>query len=83
MGELKDERLVELSEQHNVAQFVSFSPGPTPQVRHCRIRGQGFAPSTRHQGSNRSAAEWDFWFSKCPLIPAGTGKGKSVQVRNC
>lgn len=40
MGELKDERLVELSEKHNVAQFVSFSPGLTPRVRHSRIRGQ-------------------------------------------
>lgn len=43
MSELKDERLAELSEQHNVAQFVSFSPGLTPRVRHSRIRGQRFA----------------------------------------
>lgn len=36
----KDERLVELAEQHNVAQFVSFSEGSEPQVRHSRIRGR-------------------------------------------
>lgn len=35
----KDERLVELAERHNVAQFVSFSPGPTPAVRYSRVRG--------------------------------------------
>lgn len=39
MTELKDERLVKVSEEHNVAQFVSFSPGASPQVRHSRIRG--------------------------------------------
>jgi hypothetical protein len=35
----KDERLVELAERHNVAQFVSFSPGAKPELRHTRIRG--------------------------------------------
>ena len=35
----KDERLVELAEQHNIAQFVSFSPGSAPEIRYSRIRG--------------------------------------------
>ncbi|HEU5159791.1 MAG TPA: hypothetical protein VFU43_22540 [Streptosporangiaceae bacterium] len=39
MQQPKDERLVELAERHNVAQFVSFSPGGRPRIRHNRIRG--------------------------------------------
>ena len=46
MGTLKDERLVEVSEHHNVAQFVSFSPGTTPRVRHSRIRRHNFTPGS-------------------------------------
>jgi hypothetical protein len=34
----KDERLVELAQRFNVAQFVSFSAGPDPRVRYSRIR---------------------------------------------
>ena len=37
--ELKDERLVGLAGRFNVAQFVSFSPGAEPEVRHSRIHG--------------------------------------------
>ena len=43
----KDERLVELAERHNVAQFVSFSQGLEPQVRHSRIRGRTFDADCR------------------------------------
>jgi len=46
MGELKDERLVELSEQHNVAQFVSFSPGPTRECRHAGSADRGSRPAS-------------------------------------
>jgi hypothetical protein len=35
----KDVRLAALADSHNVAQFVSFSPGADPAVRHSRIRG--------------------------------------------
>lgn len=35
----KDVRLAALADSHNVAQFVSFSPGTDPAVRHSRIRG--------------------------------------------
>src|SRR5689334_9137738 len=42
----KDERLVELADEHNVAQFVSFSPGP--DVRYSRIRG--YAPDQAFTG---------------------------------
>ena len=38
----KDQRLARLAQHRNVAQFVSFSSGPTPQVRFSRIRG--YAP---------------------------------------
>ncbi len=38
MGAAKDERLAELASRFNVAQFVSFSAGPAPQVRTYRIR---------------------------------------------
>src|SRR5690242_5115021 len=36
---LKDERLAELAERFNVAQFVSFSAGAEPRVRNYRIHG--------------------------------------------
>jgi hypothetical protein len=39
MEALKDERLVELAERFNVAQFVSLSAGPDPCVRYSRIHG--------------------------------------------
>lgn len=39
MTTMKDERLVELAERYNVAQFVSFSPGASPEVRSHRIHG--------------------------------------------
>ena len=39
MAAAKDERLAELAEHHNVAQFVSFSAGETPSVRSYRIYG--------------------------------------------
>lgn len=39
MRALKDERLAELAERFNVAQFVSFSAGPDPRVRYSRIHG--------------------------------------------
>ncbi|HVB42899.1 MAG TPA: hypothetical protein VNF47_09370 [Streptosporangiaceae bacterium] len=38
-SQLKDQRLADLAEHHNVAQFVSFSAGPDPAVRFSRIRG--------------------------------------------
>lgn len=41
----KDERLVELSERFNIAQFVSFSAGPDPNVRYSRIHG--YAPDEK------------------------------------
>jgi hypothetical protein len=44
----KDERLVELAEQHNIAQFVSFSPGSAPEIRYSRIRGH--APDEPYTG---------------------------------
>ena len=40
----KDERLVELAERYNVAQFVSFSPGASPIVRNHRIHS--YSPDT-------------------------------------
>jgi hypothetical protein len=35
----KDERLAQLADAHNAAQFVSFAPGDEPAVRHSRVRG--------------------------------------------
>lgn len=46
MREFKDERLVKMSKRHNVAQFVSFSSGATPRVRHGFIRGQTVVPDS-------------------------------------
>ena len=40
---LKDDRLDEIAERFNVAQFVSFGPGPDPRVRHHRLRGGALA----------------------------------------
>lgn len=37
---LKDARLDRLAGRGNVAQFVSFSPGSSPQVRYCRLAGE-------------------------------------------
>lgn len=39
MPELKDDWLAALAREYNVAQFVSFSPGPSPRVRHSAVRG--------------------------------------------
>jgi hypothetical protein len=39
MAKSKDQRLTELAERFNVAQFVSFSAGPSPVVRNYRIYG--------------------------------------------
>jgi len=36
----KDERLAAIASEYNVAQFVSFSAGPTPAVRYSRVRGR-------------------------------------------
>lgn len=36
----KDERLAAAAREFNVAQFVSFSAGPSPAVRHSRVRGR-------------------------------------------
>jgi hypothetical protein len=36
---LKDDQLAFLAAEHNVAQFISFGPGPEPEPRHARIRG--------------------------------------------
>lgn len=36
---LKDDQLVILASEHNIAQFVSFGPGHLPELRHCKIRG--------------------------------------------
>jgi hypothetical protein len=35
---LKDDRLAAVAEDHNIAQFVSFGPGPLPTLRHSRMR---------------------------------------------
>lgn len=45
MQALKDERLAELADHFNVAQFVSFSAGPDPRVRYSRIHG--YAPDQK------------------------------------
>jgi hypothetical protein len=37
--QLKDDHLAEVAHRSNVAQFVSFTPGQHPKVRHCRIAG--------------------------------------------
>jgi hypothetical protein len=42
---LKDDRLWAMSEFHNVAQFVSFSPGDEPKIRYSRVRDREFAAS--------------------------------------
>jgi hypothetical protein len=36
-GAFKDDDLVELADEYNIAQFASFSPGPQPQPRHLRV----------------------------------------------
>lgn len=41
---LKDDQLVALADDYNVAQFVSFGPGDEPRVRHSRIRGEPQLP---------------------------------------
>ena len=68
MQAMKDERLAELAERFNVAQFVSFSAGPDPQVRYSRIHG--YAPDEKFHGP-RTAIE--------TLLQASAG---SVNVRS-
>jgi hypothetical protein len=37
--QFKDDHLAELANRSNLAQFVSFTPGKDPQVRHCKVAG--------------------------------------------
>jgi hypothetical protein len=48
----KDDLLDELAEHGNVAQFVSLTPGSSPEIRHQRLRpASGFVrPTTPHEG---------------------------------
>jgi hypothetical protein len=51
-GDVKDEVLDRLADRFNVAQFVSFGPGPEPTLRHCRIAG---VPVTQPPSGARAA----------------------------
>jgi hypothetical protein len=48
---LKDEALDRLADEFNVAQFVSYRPGPDLTSRYCRIRGHEGASTNGDQGA--------------------------------